>query len=161
MLRAGKCASKVLENMDVVKRYVAAYFSVRLNLKYSLAVLAIQGVETAFTKDRDVANNSFAELYTTIKPDPSMAADLKKGTQISVMALAHAYVGTDMDRNPWVNFLTAVRERKVPRYCLLDRKVEPLDPSDEEEESEGMNPWLIVILILVAVYGLYYYNKNS
>ena len=66
-----------------------------------------------------------------------------------------------MDRNPWVNFLTAVRERKVPRYCLLDRKVEPLDPSDEEEESEGMNPWLIVILILVALYGFYYYNKSS
>ena len=136
LLRAGRCAVNVLENKDVVKRYVAAYFSVRLNLKYSLAVLAIQGVETTFTADGHVANNPFAELYATIKPDLSMAADMKKGEQISVMALAHAYVGTIMETKSWVNFLTAVKEKKVPRYWLLDRKVEPLDPPDEEPVAD-------------------------
>ena len=40
----GPCFLGVMRNVPTVKQYVAAYFSARLNLKYSLTVLAIEGV---------------------------------------------------------------------------------------------------------------------
>ena len=137
-------------NVTTVKRYVAAY------LKYSLVVLAIEGVHKKYNAGEHT--NLFKELYDTIRPDSSLVGDWRKAAQLAVMALAHAYPGTVVESKSWVNFMIAIKIKQVPQYCLLDAEVEKPEPPPEEGSQF---PWLIVILVLLSVYGLYYYNKNS
>ena len=155
----GKCFYGVSGDIPTVKRYVAAYLSKNLNLKYSLVVLAIEGVHKRYEAGKHTT--LFNELYNTIRPDSSLAGDWRKGAQLAVMALAHAYPDTTVNNNSWVNFMIAIRLKQVPKYCLLEEEVEKPEPPPPQPEEGSEFPWLIVILVVLAVYGLYYYNKNS
>ena len=74
------------------------------------------------------------------------------------MALAYAYPGTTVDKQSWVNVMAAIKIKEIPKYCLLEEEVDKPEPPPQ---PAGGFPWLIVILVALAVYGLYYYNKNS
>ena len=102
-------------------------------------------------------DNMAQELQAIIKPDLYMATDLKKGAQLAVMAMPHAFDGTTMSNDPHVNFLDEIRKREVPTYCLLNQEVATLKPPEVMER----NPWLILVIVALALYCLYYYNKNS
>jgi hypothetical protein len=159
LLRTGRCYSAVMTNMHIVKRYMAAYFSRTLNVKYSLAVLALEGVKAHFDSDGTLENNPFETIQTLLKPDLKLFTDLNKGLQLSLMSMAFAFgtsdttVGTD----PWVSFMAAIDTREVPRYVLLNQKVKEVEVSKKQDT----NPWLILVIMALALYGLYYYNKNS
>ena len=56
--------------------------------------------------------------------------------------------------------MAAIKKKQVPQYCLLEGEVEKPEPPPQPEGGSQF-PWLIVILVLLSVYGLYYYNKNS
>ena len=155
----GPCFLGVTGNVTTAKRYVAAYLSKNLNLKYSLVVLAIEGVHQKYTAGEHT--NLFKELYDTIRPDSSLVGDWKRGAQLAVMSLAHAYPGTTVESTSWVNFMIAIRLKQVPQYCLLEGEVEKPEPPPPQPEEGSQFPLLIVILVLLSVYGLYYYNKNS
>ena len=155
----GKCFYGVSEEIPTVKRYVAAYLSKNLNLKYSLVVLAIEGVHQKYNNKEHT--NLFKELYDTIQPDSSLVGDWRKAAQLAVMSLAHAYPGTTVSNDSWVNFMSAIRLKMVPKYCLLEGEVAKPDPPTPQPAGGSESPWLIVIVVVLAVYGLYYYNKNS
>ena len=57
--------------------------------------------------------------------------------------------------------MAAITLKRDPQYCLLEGEVEKSEPPPEGGEGGSQFPWLIVILVLLCVYGLYYYNKNS
>ena len=133
----GVCGANLLLNAPIFKRYIAAYLSVRLNLKYSLTVLAIEGVQQKYGPNVLPKDNMAQELQAIIKPDLYMATDLKKGAQLAVMAMAHAIEGTTMSNDPHVNFLAAIQKKEVPRYCLLNQEVAPLKTPEVMER----NPW--------------------
>ena len=154
----GLCLLGMLGDIPTTKRYVAAYLSKNLNLKYSLVVLATEGVHQKYNAGEHT--NLFKELFDIIKPDSSLAGDWKKTAQLAVMSLAFAYPGTEMNNDSWVNFMAAIRKKQVPQYCLLEGEVEKPDPPPPPKPGGGF-PWLIVILVVLAVYMLYYYNKNS
>ena len=146
-------------NVPIAKRYVAAYLSKNLNLKYSLVVLAIEGVHQKYNAGEHA--NLFKELYDTIQPDSSLVGDWRKAAQLAVMSLAHAYPGTTVSNDSWVNFMAAIKQKQVPQYCLLEGEVEKPEPPPPQPAGGSEFPWLIVILVTLAVYGLYYYNKKS
>ena len=154
----GLCFLGVVRNVPIAKRYVAAYLSNNLNLKYSLLVLAIEGVHQKYNAGEHT--NLFKELFDMIKPDSSLAGDWRRGAQLAVMALAHAYPGTTVDNDSWVNFMAAIKIKQVPTYCLLKGEVEKPEPPPPPQPGGGFL-WLIVILVVLAVCMLYYYNKNS
>ena len=105
---------------------MAAYLSKNLNLKYSLVVLAIEGVHQKYTAGEHT--NLLKELYDTIKPDSSLAGDWKRGAQLAVMSLAHAYPGAEVEEHSWVNFMAAITLKQVPQHCLLEGEVEKSEP---------------------------------
>ena len=76
------------------------------------------------------------------------------------MSLAHAYPGTTVEGQSWVNFMAAITQKRVRKHCLLEGEVEKPEPPPPPKPGGGF-PWLIVILVVLAVYMLYYYNKNS
>ena len=156
--RWAACLLGMTGNIPTAKRYVAAYLSKNLNLKYSLVVLAIEGVHQKYTAGEHT--NLFKELYDTIQPDSSVVGDWKKGAQLAVMSLAHAYPGTEVEGHSWVNFMSAIKLKMVPKYCLREGEVEKPDPPPQPAGGSEF-PWLVVILVVLAVYMLYYYNKNS
>ena len=158
LARTGRCYSAVLANIDIVKRYLAAYFSRTLNVKYSLAVLAVEGIKARFDSEGN-PNNPFETIQTLLKPDLKLFTDLNKGLQLSLMSMAFAFATSDtkIGTDPWVSFMWAIDTREVPRYVLLDQEVKEVEVSKKQE----MNPWLILVIMALALYGLYYYNKNS
>jgi hypothetical protein len=137
-------------NVPIAKRYVAAYLSKNLNLKYSLVVLAIEGVHQKYNDK---------ELYDTIQPDSSLVGDWRKAAQLAVMSLAHAYPGTEVEGHSWVNFMAAIKQKQVPQYCLLEGEVEKPEPPPPQPGGGSEFPWLIVILVVISVFGLLLQQK--
>ena len=115
-----------------------------------------------FGSDGNLQSNPFDTIRAVLKPDLDLMTDLNKGSQLALMSLAFAFSTSDtkMSADPWVSFTAAIHAREVPRYVLFNQEVKSPTQADVSEKRE-MNPWLILVIMALALCGLYYYNKNS